>query len=263
MTTRIALGIEYNGAAFYGWQRQLSPVLPTIQATLERALAQVAAHEVALSCAGRTDAGVHAAGQVVHFDANIDRGAKAWIMGTNTHLPPEIRVQWAAPVASDFHARHSARSRRYRYVLYDEPVKPTVLVGQLTHVRSPLDIAAMHAAAQLLVGEHDFSAFRAAGCQANGAVREIRFITVTRQRRFIVVEVEANAFLQHMVRNIVGTLLVVGHGKAPLDWVGDVLASRDRKQAGDTARPDGLYLVGVQYEADAGIPRMPYGPCFL
>lgn len=263
MTTRIALGIEYNGAAFYGWQRQLSPILPTIQATLEQALARVAAHEVSLSCAGRTDAGVHAAGQVVHFDANIDRGAKAWVRGTNTHLPAEIRVQWATPVADDFHARHSARSRRYRYVLYDEPVKPTVLVGQLTHVRSPLDTDAMHAAAQLLVGEHDFSAFRAAGCQANGPVREIRFITICRQRRFIVVEIEANAFLQHMVRNIVGTLLAVGQGRAPLDWVGEVLASRDRQQAGKTARPDGLYLVGVQYEPEAGIPQMAYGPCFL
>lgn len=263
MTTRIALGIEYNGAAFYGWQRQLSPVLPTIQATLEKALARVAAHEVTLSCAGRTDAGVHAAGQVVHFDAQVDRGAKAWVMGTNTHLPAEIRVQWAMPVADDFHARHSARSRRYRYILYDEPVKPTVLVGQLTHVRNRLDVEAMHVAAQALVGEHDFSAFRAAGCQANGPVREIRFITVSRQRRFIVVEVEANAFLQHMVRNIVGTLLVVGGGRASPEWVAEVLRSGDRKRGGDTARPDGLYLVGVGYEDDVGIPRMPYGPCFL
>lgn len=263
MTIRIALGVEYNGAAFYGWQRQLSPALPTIQATLEQALARVAAHEVTLSCAGRTDAGVHAAAQVVHFDAQVDRSEKAWVMGTNTHLPPEVRVQWARPVAADFHARHSARSRRYRYVLFDEPVKPTVLVGQLTHVRSRLDVEAMNAAAQVLVGEHDFSAFRAAGCQANGPVREIRFIRVSRERRFVVVEVEANAFLQHMVRNIVGTLLVVGHGKAPLDWVGEVLLSRDRKRGGDTARPDGLYLVGVGYEGDAGIPASRYGPCFL
>ena len=263
MTTRIALGIEYNGAAFYGWQRQSSPVLPTVQATLEQALSRVANHDVTLSCAGRTDAGVHASSQVVHFDAMVDRGAKAWIMGTNTHLPPEIRVQWATPVADDFHARHSARSRRYRYVLYDEPVKPTVLVGQLTHVRSRLDVTAMHAAAQVLVGEHDFSAFRAAGCQANGPVREIRFVRVVRQHRFVVLEVEANAFLQHMVRNIVGTLLVVGHGKAPLEWVGEVLLSRDRKRGGDTARPDGLFLVGVGYEPDAGIPQLPYGPCFL
>lgn len=263
MSSRIALGVEYNGAAFYGWQRQLSPELPTVQGFLEQALARVANHTVDIKCAGRTDAGVHASGQVVHFDAEIDRGEKAWVMGTNTHLPPEIRVQWARTVDDSFHARHSALSRRYRYVIYDNPVKPTVLVGQLTHVRRPLNIEAMHDAAQHLVGEHDFSAFRAAGCQANSPNREIRFIRLYRQNRFIVLEVEANAFLQHMVRNITGTLLEVGSGKQPGEWVRDVLETRDRKQGGDTARPDGLFLVNVEYPESCGLPVNEIGPCFL
>lgn len=263
MTTRIALGVEYNGAAFSGWQRQLNPPRPTIQEELERALSKVAAAPVSLNCAGRTDAGVHASGQVVHFDAPVDRGPKAWVMGANTQLPPEIRVQWACAVADDFHARHSATSRRYRYVIYDQVVKPTVLVGQLTHVRQPLDVERMHQSAQALVGEHDFTSFRATGCQANSPVRDIRFIQVQRQGRFVVLEVEANAFLWHMVRNITGTLLEVGTGKQPVDWVADVLRSCDRKQAGDTARPDGLFLVHVGYPAHFGLPVLPLGPCFL
>ncbi|MAO39073.1 MAG: tRNA pseudouridine(38-40) synthase TruA [Pseudohongiella sp.] len=263
MTTRIALGVEYNGARFSGWQRQASPPLPTVQGQLETALSRIANQQVAISCAGRTDAGVHATGQVIHFDTAIDRGAKAWVMGTNTHLPPEIRVQWASPVDDNFHARHSARSRRYRYVIYDQPVKPTVLVGQLTHVRQPLNVAMMHEAAQHLLGEHDFSSFRGSGCQANSPFREIRSIAVYRHNRFIIVEVEANAFLLHMVRNITGTLLQVGFARQPTDWVREVLMSRDRKKGGDTARPDGLFLVHVGYPDYPDLPQLPLGPCFL
>ena len=263
MTTRIALGVEYNGAAFSGWQRQLSPPLPTVQGLLELALGKIAAQPIAVSCAGRTDAGVHACGQVVHFDTPVDRGEKAWVMGTNTQLPPQVRVQWARIVSQDFHARHSALSRRYRYILYDEPLKPTVLVGQLTHVRQTLDVEAMHLAAQSLIGEHDFSAFRAAGCQSRTAMREIRAIAVYRHNRFIVLEVEANAFLLHMVRNITGTLLQVGSGKQPASWVHELLKGRDRNKSGKTAPPDGLFLVNVDYPDIHALPRLPAGPCFL
>lgn len=263
MITRYALGVEYNGASFSGWQRQLSPVLPTVQGALEQALAFVANAPVALSCAGRTDAGVHGCGQVVHFDCPTQRNEKAWVMGTNTRLPAEIRVQWAREVPSDFHARHSALSRRYRYVIHCGKVKPTVLIGQLTNIPDPLDVQLMHQAAQSLVGEHDFSAFRAAGCQANTPVREVRFVDVRQQGRFIVLEIEANAFLQHMVRNIVGTLLQVALGRQPVSWVADVLAGRDRRRSGITAPPDGLYLVGVQYPPRFALPELPYGPCFL
>ena len=246
MTTRIALGIEYNGAAFYGWQRQLSPALPTVQATVERALARIAAHEVALSCAGRTDAGVHAASQVVHFDANIDRGAKAWVMGTNTHLPAEVRVQWATPVADDFHARHSARSRRYRYILYDEPVKPTVLVNQLTHVRSRLDSEAMHAAAQHLVGEHDFSAFCGNPKMKKSTVRFIRSIELRRCGEELRIYYTGNGFLQNMVRILTGTLIEVGRGERSADSIPALFGGK-RAEAGFLAPAQGLCLQEVYY----------------
>lgn len=261
--TRYVLGIEYNGASFCGWQRQLSPALPTVQGVLEQALAYVANAPVSISCAGRTDAGVHGSGQVVHFDCPSIRHEKAWVMGTNTRLPPEVRVQWARVVPEDFHARHSALSRRYRYVIYCGKVKPAVLIGQLTHVPESLDVQLMHQAAQSLVGEHDFSTFRAAGCQANTPMREVKFVEVRRQGQFVVLEIEANAFLQHMVRNITGSLLQVAMGRQPVQWIAEVLAGRDRSLAGVTARPDGLYLVGVEYPSRFGLPVLPYGPCFL
>lgn len=261
--TRYALGVEYNGASFSGWQRQLSPALPTVQAALEDALAFIADTPVAVSCAGRTDAGVHGCGQVVHFDCPVARHEKAWVMGTNTRLPAEVRVQWAREVPAEFHARHSALSRRYRYVICSGNVKPTVLIGQLTHIPEPLDVESMHEAAQCLIGEHDFSAFRAAGCQSHTPMRNVRLVDVRRQGRFVVVEIEANAFLQHMVRNIVGSLLQVALGRQPVSWVADILAGRDRNLAGVTARPDGLYLVGVEYPQRFDLPVLPYGPCFL
>ncbi len=263
MSTRYALGIEYNGASFSGFQRQLSPSLSTVQSTLEEALSFIANSPIAISCAGRTDAGVHGSGQVVHFDSPCNRDEKAWVMGTNTRLPADIRVQWARQVVDDFHARHSALSRRYRYVIYCGKVKPAVLIGQLTHVPEDLDVNLMHEAAQFLVGEHDFSAFRAAGCQSNTPMREVKFVEVRRQGRFIVLEIEANAFLQHMVRNIVGSLMQVAAGRQPVTWIVEVLAARDRSLAGVTARPDGLYLVGVEYPSRFGLPVLPYGPCFL
>jgi len=261
--TRYALGIEYNGCSFSGFQRQISPSLPTVQGTLEEALSFIANSPVAISCAGRTDAGVHGSGQVVHFDSPSNRDEKAWVMGTNTRLPADIRVQWARQVADDFHARHSALSRRYRYVIYCGKVKPACLIGQLTHVPEDLDVNLMHEAARFLVGEHDFSAFRAAGCQSNTPMREVKFVEARRQGRFIVLEIEANAFLQHMVRNIVGSLMQVAAGRKPVTWSAEVLTARDRSLAGVTARPDGLYLVGVEYPSRFGLPVLPYGPCFL
>ncbi|WP_339859308.1 tRNA pseudouridine(38-40) synthase TruA [Pseudohongiella acticola] len=262
-TTRTALGVEYNGAAFHGWQRQSAPVIATVQQALEHALSQIADQTVTVNCAGRTDTGVHGTGQVVHFESTAERGEKAWIQGTNSHLPPQVRVQWARTVSDDFHARHSALSRRYRYVIYTGAVRPAALYQQLTHVKDELDVIRMHEAAQHLLGENDFSAFRAAGCQSRTPMRCINELSVSRQRRFIVVEVEANAFLLHMVRNIVGALLEVGAGRRPPDWIRQVLATRDRRQNAVTAKPDGLYLVNVAYPERFGLPVLPLGPCFL
>lgn len=262
-TQRIALGIEYDGAAFHGWQRQGDPHLPTVQAALESALASIAAHPVSLICAGRTDTGVHASGQVVHFECQVDRGEKAWLRGTNSLLPPAVRVRWAKTVGADFHARFSAQSRRYRYVIYDSPVEPAILARQLTHTRLQLDIAAMHEAGQYLLGENDFSAFRAAGCQSRSPFRNVMHLRVTRHHRYIVLEIEANAFLQHMVRNIAGVLIEIGAGRQPPEWARQVLEGRDRKLAAVTASPFGLYLVAVRYPALFGLPQEELGPVFL
>lgn len=262
-TTRIALGVEYNGAAFHGWQRQSAPAIATVQAALEQALSRVADQAISVNCAGRTDAGVHGTGQVVHFESTIDRGEKAWVRGTNSHLPAQIRVQWARVVPDDFHARHSALSRRYRYIIHTGPIRPAALVQQLTHIKEELDVTRMHQAGQHLLGENDFSAFRAAGCQSRTPMRCINELSVTRQRRFIVLEVEANAFLLHMVRNIAGALIEVGAGRQAPDWTGQVLATRDRTQNAVTARPDGLYLVNVSYPERFALPVLPLGPCFL
>lgn len=260
---RVALGIEYDGAAFHGWQRQGEPVLPTVQGTLENALGRIADHPVTLVCAGRTDSGVHGTAQVVHFDCAQDRGEKAWIRGTNSVLPPTVRVAWAKPVSTEFHARFSALSRRYQYVICDSLVEPAILSKQLTHTRLCLDIDAMHQAGQYLLGEHDFSSFRAAGCQSRTPFREVIQISVKRHHRFIVLDIEANAFLQHMVRNIAGVLMEIGAGRRPVVWAREVLSSRDRSLAAVTAKPFGLYLVAVRYPEHFDIPKAPIGPVFL
>lgn len=260
---RIALGIEYDGAAFHGWQRQGDPALPTVQSALESALARIAAHPVSLVCAGRTDTGVHGTGQVVHFECQVDRGEKAWLRGTNSLLPPSVRVRWAKTVGADFHARFSAQSRRYHYVICDSPVEPAIMARQLTHTRLQLDIAAMHEAGQYLLGENDFSAFRAAGCQSRTPFRNVMHLQVIRHHRYIVLDIEANAFLQHMVRNIAGVLMEIGAGVQPPVWAKEVLESRDRKLAAVTASPFGLYLVAVRYPAVFGLPDEVVGPGFL
>lgn len=260
---RIALCIEYNGGSFNGWQAQKSASARTVQETLERALSEVADHHVNLVCAGRTDTGVHASGQVVHFDHWHQRPADAWHRGGNSLLPPEIAIRWSRPVSNAFHARFSATARRYRYVISNHPVRPAILSGLVTHHRYALDAAAMHAAGQLLLGENDFSAFRGAACQSPTPMRNLHHLSVSRYSEFVVIDVEANAFLLHMVRNIAGVLMEIGEGRRPPDWAGELLEARDRTLGGVTAPPDGLYLVKVSYPAEFGLPDEVPGPAFL
>ena len=249
---RIAIGIEYDGRDFLGWQRLGHG--PSVQAAIEAALSRVAAHAVEVSCAGRTDAGVHARCQVAHFDSEALRTPRAWTLGANSLLPASVAVLWAQPVAPDFHARHSARARRYRYRILNRAVRPALEAGRVTWERRPLDAEAMNVAAQALLGRRDFSAFRAISCQAPSAVREVREVTVRRDGEYIDIEIEANAFLHHMVRNIVGSLLPVGRGEQPPGWVAALLAGRNRDAAGPTAPPDGLTFLGPRYPAQWGLP---------
>lgn len=260
---RVALGVEYDGAAFHGWQRQGEPTLPTVQAAVERALAKIADHPIDLVCAGRTDTGVHATGQVVHFDCVVDRGVKAWVRGCNSLLPPSVRITWAQAVDTQFHARFSALSRRYLYVIDDSEVESAIMAKRLTHTRLRLDIAAMHEAGQHLLGERDFSSFRAAGCQSRTPNRNVMHLRVLRHHRFIVIDIQANAFLQHMVRNIAGTLLKIGAGLRDPVWAKQLLEGRDRAAAAMTASPHGLYLVAVEYPVSTGLQRRLLGPSFL
>ncbi|MCG6870837.1 MAG: tRNA pseudouridine(38-40) synthase TruA [Gammaproteobacteria bacterium] len=250
---RVALGVEYDGAAFSGWQSQVGT--RTVQDCLEQALAQVADHPLRVVTAGRTDAGVHACAQVVHFDTQAQRPRQAWVRGTATHLPADVSPLWAREVAPDFHARFSALARTYRYVIFNRKQRPTFLRGRVSWEHRPLDAERMRNAALCLLGEQDFSAFRAAGCQAKTAIRTIERIHVWREDRFVFIEVQANAFLQHMVRNIAGVLMQVGSGEAAPGWVAEVLATRDRTRGGVTATPQGLYLLGVRYPPQFGLPE--------
>ncbi len=251
---RLAVGLEYDGARFAGWQ--LQPGLATIQDHVQRALGSVANHPVEATCAGRTDAAVHAFGQVAHFDTTAERPMRGWVLGTNGELPPEIAVTWAVGVDAGFHARHSALARSYRYCILQRATRPALLRERAWWVRSPLDATAMHEAAQQLVGEHDFSAFRAAECQSKTTHRRVDSIGVTAAGPLVTIDITANAFLHHMVRNIVGTLLPVGTGERGAASVAEALASRDRARAGITAPAHGLYLLGVQYPPALGIPEL-------
>lgn len=254
---RYALGIEYDGGGFLGWQRLAPPGEgrdDTVQAALETALSKVADHPVLTTCAGRTDAGVHGACQVVHFDSDARREPRGWMLGTTALLPEAVCVRWCRPVAGDFHARFSARARRYRYRILNRAVRPALGRQYLSWVRRPLDPEAMQAAAQALLGEHDFSAFRTVHCQAPHARRELQAIRVAREGDEVVVDVQANAFLHHMVRNIVGSLLEVGAGERPAAWIADVLAGGDRTLAGPTAPSAGLVFLGPLYPAEWGLP---------
>ncbi len=249
---RIALGIEYDGSVFAGWQSQAHA--HGIQASVEAAVAQVADHPVEVVAAGRTDAGVHAAMQVAHFDTQAVRTERSWTLGTNANLPKQVSVLWARQVPDDFHARYSARSRTYHYFILNRPVRAALSARQITWIREPLDADRMHEAAQQLVGEHDFSSFRAAECQSRTPIRRLQWIQVRRMGETLVIAVNANAFLHHMVRNITGALLAVGWGDRPVEWVGEVLAERDRRKGGITAPPNGLYLSAIEYDPILNLP---------
>lgn len=254
---RWALAVEYDGSGFAGFQRQKSPALPTVQEALDAALSQVGAAPIQCAVAGRTDAGVHATGQVVHFDAPRPRPPKAWVRGVNSLAGPGITVHWAHPVPQDFHARFSAQWRRYRYWLSDAQPPRALLRNRVTFVPGALDASAMHEAGQVLLGERDFSSFRAAGCQARHGRRFMRCLRVQRVRSLVSVEVEANAFVLHMVRNIVGALIEVGRGRGDGVWLDALRAAEDRRLAPPTAPPQGLYLEAVGYAPSFGLPPFP------
>jgi len=257
----IALGVEYDGNAYCGWQRQSHS--PSVQQNLEQVLATIANHPVSVYCAGRTDTGVSATGQVVNFKLDNPRPLKAWHMGANTLLPDDISIRWAEEMPDDFHARHSATARRYRYVIQNTHYQCATLSGKVTWYRPPLDADKMNLAAQALPGEQDFSSFQASSCQSSTPFRFIKGITVSRWHEFVIIDICANAFLHHMVRNIVGCLLEIGCGRQPVEFAGSVLALRDRSKAPMTARPEGLYLVSVEYPQQYKLPVMPLGPLML
>lgn len=249
---RYALGIEYDGSGFFGWQTQKQS--PTVQECLEKAVSRVADHPVSVTCAGRTDTGVHALGQVVHFDSESERTERSWILGVNAHLTDAASALWIRQVDEDFHARFSAYSRSYRYRMLNRWIRPAIGNKQIAWVREPLDESLMHQSAQALLGEHDFGAFRAAGCQANHGIREIQEVRVARDGQQVSLDISANGFLYHMVRNIAGSLIEVGRGLKPVEWIAELLASKDRKQAGVTAPPGGLYFLNARYPDHYGLP---------
>jgi tRNA pseudouridine38-40 synthase len=257
-----ALGIAYQGTRYHGWQYQ-SESTPTIQLALQTALTVVADESVQVTCAGRTDTGVHATKQVVNLHTTKQRSEKAWVMGTNAHLPDDVSVVWARPVPTDFNARHSAVARRYCYVVYTSPVRSALLPGMYTRDPRRLDAEAMHEAGQALLGENDFTSFRASSCQSRTAMRNVHHIKVTRRGELIVIDIEANAFLHHMVRNIAGVLLDIGAGVYPIGWTAELLALSDRTKGSVTAPPHGLYLVDVIYPDEPQIPIGAALPHFM
>lgn len=249
---RFALGLEYDGSVFFGWQLQRQE--PTVQGCVENALAKVADHEIRVSCCGRTDTGVHALCQVAHFDTHAQRSERSWVLGLNSRLPAGISVLWIREVDEAFHARFTAYARTYRYVILNRWVRPALDAHRACWYRRPLDADRMHESAQVLCGEHDFSAFRAAACQARHAVREVHAVSVRRQGGRVEIEVTANGFLYHMVRNLAGSLMSVGCGERPAAWLGEVLRSRDRTRAAPTAPAAGLYFVAARYPDHYGLP---------
>jgi len=263
---RIALGVQYNGTDWQGYQVQ--PHGQTVQDKLEGAIARFACKHIGTICAGRTDAGVHALGQVVHFDTDVQRETHAWVRGINAFLPESIGVRWARELHevipygdadfdpdADFHARFSARSRTYHYLLYNNAVRAPLLAGRAGFSHRPLDVERMRAAVRPLIGTHDFSAFRAAGCQAKTPIKEMHEITIERHEDMILFTLRASAFLHHMVRNLVGALVYVGQGRQDTDWVGELLMGRDRTVAAPTFMPDGLYLANIDYDPKWGLPQ--------
>ncbi len=256
---RIALGIEYNGSQFHGWQTQEN--ITTVQQTLEAALSKVADRPIRTVCAGRTDTGVHATNQVIHFDTQTFRDNHAWVLGTNSYLPKTISVHWAKNIDISFHARFSALSRRYQYFIYNHITRPSLLHHLVTWINKPLDERKMHEAAQIFIGEHDFTSFRGTGCQSRTAYRHVFVVEVNRYHDFIKIDIIANSFLHHMVRNIVGVLIEIGQARKPTAWCQEVLKAQDRSLAAKTAKPHGLYLTGVKYGDTFELPcafRQPF-----
>jgi tRNA pseudouridine38-40 synthase len=262
ITGRVALSLSYNGHRYHGWQSQKDG-LPTIQKYLEQALSKVANHPVEVVCAGRTDKGVHGAHQVVHFETSAQRSLRSWVFGCNSNLPPDISVSWAGAAEEDFHARFSATARRYNYVIYNHPIRPAVFHNELTWCHDLLDEELMNEAAQSLVGGHDFSSFRAVGCQARSPFRTMEFISVKRYGDVLVLDIKGNAFLHHMVRNIAGVLIEIGQKRQPVSWSAQVLEARDRTKAGVTAVPNGLFLTQVDYPDKFGIPLSSGAPSII
>lgn len=255
--TRYALGIEYDGSQYCGWQIQDHS--RSVQEELEKALSRVADAAVRVQCAGRTDTGVHATGQVVHFDSEAQRSERAWVYGANANLPKDIAVLWCRPVSDEFHARFSATRRSYRYVIFNRHVRPTFLAYRTSWEYRPLDELRMQVAAQYLIGKHDFSSYRAVACQAKSPIREVHRLQVTRQGEYIFIEIEANAFLHHMVRNIAGVLMAIGRGEQEPQWAHEVLEYKDRTLGGVTAAPYGLYLESVSYPDEFQLPKLSPG----
>ncbi len=249
---RYAACIEYDGTAFCGWQRQ--DYSPSVQENVEKALSAVANHPVEIVCAGRTDTGVHGVGQIIHFDSDATRSIRSWVMGGNSNLPKSISILWVKPVADDFHARFSATARSYRYVICNRDVRPSFLAWRTTWEHRPLDVDKMQQAADYLEGEHDFSSYRAVACQANSPVRTLHSLKVTRQNEMVFIDVQANAFLHHMIRNISGVLMTIGSGEQAPIWAQEVLHHKDRTKGGVTAHPSGLYFMSVKYPEEFAIP---------
>lgn len=247
--------MEYDGTRYHGWQAQST--IQSVQSTIEQALSAVAGHRVLTAACGRTDAGVHAVGQIIHFDSDARRDKSAWLLGGNSNLPADVSLRWIRKVADDFHARHSALARRYRYVLHNARARSALLRGRAGWVATPLDETAMDRAAKNFLGERDFSAVRAAQCQSVTAMRCVTSIRVWRADSFVVMDVCANAFLHHMVRNMMGTLVEVGLGRRPVEWIEALMRSRDRRHAGATSPACGLYFIGGDYPPEAAIPAAP------
>lgn len=258
---RIALGVEYDGSQYHGWQAQTG--LHTVQQSVENALSKIADNHIEVVCAGRTDTGVHATNQVIHFDCDKERSIRSWIHGANSFLPKDICIKWGKEMNNDFHARYSATSRRYRYVIYNSSIRPALLRSNVTWHYRPLDYRVMHEGAQQLIGEKDFTSFRSVECQSNTPMRHIHQLSVTRAGDLVAIDITANAFLHHMVRNIAGVLIAVGSGRHPVSWVEEVLLAKDRKLGAETAPPYGLYLVKVTYPQQFGIVHSGLGPLFF
>lgn len=261
--SRLALALQYDGTHFNGWQQQRSPSMPSVQDALEKALSKVANEPVTVQCAGRTDSGVHASHQLVHFDTPVDRAETAWTLGVNSQLPASVAVKWVTAVPSEFNARFSATARRYRYIILNSDQRPAHLSTGVTWINQRLDEGAMDKAAQALLGERDFSAFRAAGCQSRTAMRNVHHARVIRAGELVVLDIQANAFLHHMVRNIAGSLIEVGLGVQNAEWLAALLAAQDRTLAAATAPAAGLYLVDVHYPEGFGLPKEHPGPFFV